>query len=116
MCFPGGVVVKNLPADAGDAGNMGSVPQSGRSPGVGNGNSFQYSCLENSIDRGGRLQSMGWLSQIVLNTHVHAHTHSHIPFVHTILQKTLSLREKKLINVFIYFSSYFYKFLFICRM
>ena len=53
--FPGGSVVKNLPAsagDAGDAGDEGSVPGSGRSPKGGNGNPLQYSCLENPTDRG----------------------------------------------------------------
>ena len=49
MGFPGGVVVKNPPANAGD---MDLIPGSGRSPGVGNGNPLQYSCLENSMDRG----------------------------------------------------------------
>ena len=49
--FPGGPVVKNLPANAGDTGNVGSVPGSGRSPGVGNGNPLQCSCLENPMDR-----------------------------------------------------------------
>ena len=49
--FPGGTVVKNLPANAGDARDMGSVPGSGRCPGVGNGNPLQYSCLENFMDR-----------------------------------------------------------------
>ena len=39
--FPGGLLVKNPPADAGDKG---SVPGSGRLPGEGNGNSFQYTC------------------------------------------------------------------------
>ena len=38
MDFPGGAVVKNLPANAGDAGNAGLIPEWGRSPGVGNGN------------------------------------------------------------------------------
>ena len=47
--FPGGSVVKNLPANAGD---MGSIPGSGRSPGEGNGYSLQSSCLENPMDRG----------------------------------------------------------------
>ena len=42
-------MVKNLPANAGD---VGLIPGLGRSPGEGNGNSFQYSCLGNSIDRG----------------------------------------------------------------
>jgi len=40
-------VVKNLPANTGDVRDMGSIPQSGRSPGEGNGNPLQYSCLEN---------------------------------------------------------------------
>ena len=44
--------VKNLPAHARDAGDTGSIPGSGRYPGEGNGNPFQYSCLENSMDRG----------------------------------------------------------------
>ena len=52
MAFPGGSVVKNLPANVGGAGNTGLIPRSGRSPGVGNGNPCQYSCLENSMDRG----------------------------------------------------------------
>ena len=47
--FPGGSVVKNLPAKA---GNVGSIPRSGRSPGEGNDNPLQYSCLGNSMDRG----------------------------------------------------------------
>ena len=45
-------VVKNPPTKAGDAGDMGSVPGWGRSPGGGSGNPLQYSCLENPIDRG----------------------------------------------------------------
>ena len=50
--FPGDTVVKNLPANAGDARATGSVRGSERSPGVGNGKSLQYSSLENSTDRG----------------------------------------------------------------
>ena len=45
-------VVKNLPANAGDIRDEGSIPQLERSPGVGNGNPLQYSCLENPINRG----------------------------------------------------------------
>ena len=56
-------VGKNLPVSAGDAedtGDVGLIPGSGGSPGVGNGNPFQYSCLENSmVGEPGRLQSMG---------------------------------------------------------
>ena len=50
--FPGGLVVKNLPANAGDSGEVNLIPVSGRSLGVRNGNPFQYSCLENFMGRG----------------------------------------------------------------
>ena len=49
ILFPGGSVVKNLPAMAGDTG---LIPGLGRSPGEGNGNPLQYSCLENPMGRG----------------------------------------------------------------
>ena len=49
MGFPGGSAVKNPSANAGDTS---SIPRSGRSPGKGNGNPLQYSCLENSMERG----------------------------------------------------------------
>ena len=49
---PRELAAKNLPVNAGDAGVMGSIPGSGRSPGEGNGNPFQYSCVEHSMDRG----------------------------------------------------------------
>jgi len=58
MHFPGGSVVKNPPANAGDAGDTGLIIESGRSPGGGNGNSLQYSCLGNPMDRG------AWLATI----------------------------------------------------
>ena len=55
--FPGGSDGK---ASAYNAGDLGSVPGLGRSPGEGHGNPLQYSCLENSMDGGAcRLQSMG---------------------------------------------------------
>ena len=54
MGFPGGAVRKNPSANAGDARDVGSISGSGRSPVVGNGNPLQYSCLENSIDRKAR--------------------------------------------------------------
>ena len=46
------LVVKNLPASSGDVRDVGSIPESGRSPGDGNGDPLQYSCLENSMGRG----------------------------------------------------------------
>ena len=57
MGFPGGSEVK---ASACNAGDLGSIPESGRSPGEGNGNPLQYSCLENPMEEEpGRPQSMG---------------------------------------------------------
>ena len=51
LCFSGGLVVKHLPTSARDAGDMGSVLGSRRSPGAGNSSPLQYSCLGNSMDR-----------------------------------------------------------------
>ena len=45
-------MVKNLPGNAGDTRDLGLIPGSGRSPGIGNGKPLRYSCLENSMDRG----------------------------------------------------------------
>ena len=62
--FPEALVVKNLPASTGDIRDTGLIPGSGRSPGEGHGNPFQYSCLENPGQRSlvgyspGRLQSI----------------------------------------------------------
>ena len=50
--FPGGAVVKTSLVNAGDTGDAGLIPVPGRSSGEGNGSSLQYSCLENSMDRG----------------------------------------------------------------
>ena len=73
--FLGGSAGKNPPANAGD---LGLIPGSGRSPGEGNGNPLQYSCLENPMDREAtsRLQSMRVAkeSDTTENTHTHTHT------------------------------------------
>ena len=50
--FPGDAVVRNPPANAGDAGDMDLIPGPGRSSGEGNGNPLQYYCLKNPMDRG----------------------------------------------------------------
>jgi len=50
--YQSGVVVKNLPANGGDTRDLNSIPGSGKSPGIGNGNPLQYSCLGNPMDRG----------------------------------------------------------------
>ena len=60
LVFPGGSVVNNLPVNAGDARDSDWTPGWGRSPGGGNSNPLQYSCLKNSMDRGAWwIQCMG---------------------------------------------------------
>ena len=90
VCLPSGIVVKSLPANAGDKGDAGSIPGSGRSPGGGNGNLLQYSCLENSMDRGpwwaivqGVAESCTELSMRAYHTHTHTHT---LQFYHHLSQ------------------------------
>ena len=81
MGFPGGAVVKNPPAKTGDARDVGSIPGSGRSPGGGTGNSLQYSCLENSMDKGAWQATVHEVAKSWSDTAVHmcacAHTHTH---------------------------------------
>ena len=72
--FPGGTGVKNLPADAEDARDMGSIPGSGRSPGEGNGKPLKYSCLENSMHRGAWQATVHGVTKIW--TQLSTHTHS----------------------------------------
>ena len=57
------LVVKNLPASAGNTRNMGWIPGSGRSLGEGDGNPFQYSLLENSMDRGAGQGYSPWAAE-----------------------------------------------------
>ena len=75
--FPGGALVKNLPADAGDAG---LIPGSRRSLGKGNGNHLL--CMENAkwwaIVHGGHRES-DLTERTCVHAHVHAHTHTHTP-------------------------------------
>ena len=56
-------VLKNMPANAGDIRDMGSIPESGRSPGEGHGNSLQYSHLENPMDRGSQWAAVHRVTQ-----------------------------------------------------
>ena len=69
-------MVKNLPAYAGDTGDLASIPGSGRSPGVGNDNPFQYSCLENSMDRRAWLATVHGIAKS--RTHLIAPGHSQL--------------------------------------
>ena len=71
--FPAGAVVENPPVNAGDTGDVGSIPGMGRSPGGGSGDPLQYSCLENPLDRG------AWWATFhgVAKSHTHTYTHTY---------------------------------------
>ena len=80
-------MVKNLPAHSGDAGDAhagdaGSIPESGSSPGGGHGNPLQYSCLENPMDRGAWGITVHRVAksqtQLSMHTPTHTHTHTHM--------------------------------------
>ena len=75
MSFPGGSVVKNLPANARE---VGWIPRSGRSPTGGNGNSLQYSCLDNSMDRGAWWAEVHGVAKSWRRLSTQAHKHSYI--------------------------------------
>ena len=66
-------MVENLPANAGDARDIGSIPGSGISPGVGNSNPLQYFCLERSIEKPGGLQFLR-LQRVGHGTHTMGNT------------------------------------------
>ena len=69
-----------LPANVGDTRDSGSIPGSGKSPGVGNGYPLQYSCLEHSMDRGDWQATILEIAELdtaeCTCTHPHPHTHT----------------------------------------
>ena len=84
------LVVRSLPANAGDIRDVGLIPGSGRAPGGGHSNPLQYSCLENPTDRGAwsamvRSVAQSWTRLKPLSMHArahararaHTHTHTH---------------------------------------
>ena len=74
-------MVKNLPANAGDTRDPGSIPGSGRSPGVGYGNPLQYSCLGNPMDRGPWQATVSSWGRKEPNTTERARTYTHTVFL-----------------------------------
>ena len=98
--FPGGSVRKNLSANALDAGDAGSIPGLGRSPGEGNGSPLQYSCLGNPKARGAWRAIVHEVvkSWMHLSTHIFLHTNcqshkTHLSFseINTVFTQLLSL-------------------------
>ena len=87
MGFPGGPMIKNLLATAGD---VGSIPRSGRSPRGGNGNPLQYSCLEDSMQGGAWSTVLGVAeSDMTEQLSMHAHIYTHT------MEYVLAMRSKK---------------------
>ena len=76
-------MIKNSPANAGDTGNKGSIIGPGRFPGVGNGKQLQYSCLENSMDRG------GWWATVHETAKSRTQLSTHTMRIYSIAQETL---------------------------
>ena len=75
--FPGGAVVENPPANALATGDGGLIPGSGRSPGVGNVNPLQYSCLENSMNKGAWQAIVHGVAKSQLRLRLNSYTHTH---------------------------------------
>ena len=69
------LVVKNLPANAGDVRDSGLIPGLGRCPGGWHGNPLQYSCLENPMDKGAWQATVCWVSKSQTLTHIIACMH-----------------------------------------
>ena len=72
MGFPSSTVAKNLPDNSGDTG---LIPGAGRSPGVGNENPLQYSCLENPMDRGAWRATVHGVAEMDTTEHAPARVH-----------------------------------------
>ena len=71
-------MVKNPPANAGDTRDASLIPESGRSPGGGNDNPLQYSCLGNPMDRGAWWAAVHRVAELDMTNHVCIHTNTHI--------------------------------------
>ena len=80
-------MIKNLPANAGDARDMDLIPGLGRSPRGGNGNPLQYSCLENFMDRGAWRATWS-RKELDMTEHMHTLTHTE---VYILISRTVNI-------------------------
>ena len=87
---------KYLPADAGDTRDRGWSPGSGRSPGEGHSNSFQYSCLKKLMHRGAWWATVHGITQELDTTeHTHTHTHTHTHYMNIHIHTTIYMQIDK---------------------
>ena len=98
-------MVKNPPANAGDVRDVGSIPESGRSPGGGHGNPLQYSCLENPMVSGVWWARINWIAncwtqmkQFSMHPHIHLLTCNYVPM--TILGTWNAVLNETVENVY----------------
>ena len=91
-------MVKNLPANAGDIRDAGSIPGSGRSPGEGNGNSLQYPCLENPMDRGAWWATVQGIARVRHDLAIQ-HTHTFRNTTPSLFQTMLGKLHTHLLNL-----------------
>ena len=109
MGFAGGSVVKNLPTNTEDTRDLGLIPRCGRSPGGGNGNPFQYSCLESTMDRATRqAKFMGLHTQTRPSNWEHKHALSTYGFNYLRKWRLLIYGETNLFTT-IFFSILIFK-------
>ena len=76
---PTSLVAQMVKVSAYNAGDLGSIPGLGRSPGEGNGNPLQYSCLENSMDRGVRQVTVYGVAESDMTEHTHTQSETTVP-------------------------------------
>ena len=77
MGFRNSSLVKNPPSNAGDTRDMGSIPESGRSPGGRNGNPLQYSCSDNPMNRGARPATVQRVTESDMTEQLSVHINTH---------------------------------------
>ena len=89
------LVARSLPPNAGDIGDVGSIPGSGRPPGGGHGNPLQYSCLENSMNRGALWATVHGVAKSWTQLSTHTHTAVDIKLKKKKLLFSPSLKREK---------------------
>ena len=93
-------MVKNLPANAGDEGDMGPFPGSGRSSGEGNGNPLQYSCLINPMDRGAWQPTVHGVTRVIHNLATKPPPRLEKSSQHSLREEAVNLLDRECVGTF----------------